>query len=659
MEAPGGGETSRDRGGASRIMLDGLDRVDWSGLGDAYGPATRIPEFLQSLTSDDPDEWVGGIDGLYMGLCHQRCTVYEATPAAVPFLVGLLAEPRGRCRARILELLGDIAGAGSDLDVHADAVAEQAGDAEEHRRRLRRERSWVRGAREATWRGLDVYLDLLDDPDRKLRLGSLYTLGRLAEFARDEIPKTLAPGDPIGRIAAAMGRRFEEEPDELVRAGLLFGLAGLADARPDVLRPHRRALADPSAAPSVRLAAALALADRLDPVPDEAVRVLAATVDRPDDADSIFRPEGRRMEPRHHPLLKAYRAIGLLFGRNFGSGFDPDEVGMEEDAAFPEWIEEGVVRACHDRLARLGIVPTDAELERRLVPLGAANPYNADGLAAPLLRRVFGDRKVGEGDGPDSLTAAQRRVLQVLFDNPMIWATRMANLHSTFRAHGLSPKRDAWRPLLGIEPRPLSEAEASRVLDRLVRGQLALGEGATVTDADRARIQELILRHLAEDAFPPLLARFPGLKVLELSTPRVTDAGLARLPGLRSLRELDLTGSGLTDASLPGLAGLRTIEVLRLGRTAVTDDGLAALASLEGLACLWLGGTAVTDAGLAHLRGLPKLRELALPSGVTGAVAEHLAAMPSLQVVSLWDAEPTEETVGRVRAALPHALIRT
>jgi len=618
-------------------MLDGLDRVDWSELGDAYGPATPIPGFLQSLTSDDPDEWVAGIDGLYMGLCHQRCTVYEATPAAVPFLVGLLAEPRVRCRARILELLGDIAGAGSDLDVHADAVADEMGDVEEHRRRLRRERSWVRGAREATWRGLDVYLDLLDDPDRKLRLSSPYTLARLAESARGEIPEALAPGDPIGRIAAAMGRRFEEEPDELVRASLLFGLAGLADARPEVLRPHRRALADPSAAPSVRLAAALALADRLDPVPDEAVRVLAATVDRPDDVGSIFHSSGR----------------------DFGSESDPEALGREEDDAFPEWIEEGVVRACHDRLARLGVVPTDAELERRLVPLGTANPYNADGLAAPLLRRAFGDHKVGEGDGPDSLTAAQRRVLQVLFDNPMIWATRMANLHSTFRAHGLSPKRDAWRPLLGIEPRPLSEAEASRVLDRLVRGQLALGEGATVTDAHRARIEELILRHLAEDAFLPLLARFPGLRVLELSTPRVTDEGLARLPGLRSLRELDLTGSGLTDASLPGLARHRTIEVLRLGRTAVTDDGLAALASLEGLACLWLGGTAVTDAGLAHLRGLPKLRELALPSGVTGAVAEHLAAMPSLQIVSLWDAEPTEETVGRIRAALPHALIRT
>src|SRR4051794_16456277 len=61
------------------VMLEHLDEIDWDGLTHAYGNAGDIPELIRALASRDPDDRENAIDALYDALCHQVCTIYEAT----------------------------------------------------------------------------------------------------------------------------------------------------------------------------------------------------------------------------------------------------------------------------------------------------------------------------------------------------------------------------------------------------------------------------------------------------------------------------------------------------------------------------------------------------------------------------------------------------
>src|SRR5262245_43071513 len=107
-------------------MLEGLSAIDWESLTHAYGPAGDIPDMIRRLTSPDPEQWVGALDSLYATLCHQCCTVYQATAVAVPFLVELLGRREVRCRGRILQFLGDAARATSYLAAHGQLFEDLA-----------------------------------------------------------------------------------------------------------------------------------------------------------------------------------------------------------------------------------------------------------------------------------------------------------------------------------------------------------------------------------------------------------------------------------------------------------------------------------------------------------------------------------------------------
>ena len=76
------------------------------------------------------------------------------------------------------------------------------------------------------------------------------------------------------------------------------------------------------------------------------------------------------------------------------------------------------------------------------------------------------------------------------------------------------------------------------------------------------------------------------------------------------------------------------LNVLNLNRTAVGDEGIAHLSGLGQLTNLSMNATAVTDAGLVHLHGLTTLRYVFM---------ERTAVTPA--------------GVGKLRAALPRAVI--
>ena len=73
-----------------------------------------------------------------------------------------------------------------------------------------------------------------------------------------------------------------------------------------------------------------------------------------------------------------------------------------------------------------------------------------------------------------------------------------------------------------------------------------------------------------------ILARKPGVEILEMGNADVTDATLDLLTGLPKLRELTLNDAPITDVGLNKLRELKQLESLRIARTGVTPEGVAA-----------------------------------------------------------------------------------
>jgi hypothetical protein len=95
----------------------------------------------------------------------------------------------------------------------------------------------------------------------------------------------------------------------------------------------------------------------------------------------------------------------------------------------------------------------------------------------------------------------------------------------------------------------------------------------------------------------------PQLQQLVLDSTEVTDAGLKNLAALPRLQRLLFGGGGheftrLGDDNLKSLTLIRTMAP----GTKVTDDGLEYLVRLTGLQELLLGGTQITEQSVKKLR---------------------------------------------------------
>lgn len=144
-----------------------------------------------------------------------------------------------------------------------------------------------------------------------------------------------------------------------------------------------------------------------------------------------------------------------------------------------------------------------------------------------------------------------------------------------------------------------------------------------------------------EDA--PSLSVLRGLKRLQLSRTKITDAGLAGIAPLTDLEVLDLSGTEITDAGLKHLSNLRNLRVLNLARTKVRGPGLVHLAALPKLESLNLFHSGVTDEGLVSLAGFTRLEGLGLNrTEVTDAGLSHLAGLTKLKRLGLRGTKVTD-----------------
>lgn len=175
------------------------------------------------------------------------------------------------------------------------------------------------------------------------------------------------------------------------------------------------------------------------------------------------------------------------------------------------------------------------------------------------------------------------------------------------------------------------------------------------------------------DAGLAIVKHFPELRVLNLGYTNVTGAGLESLAGLSHLKSLDLRQCEVQGAALKPLRSCRSLIHLRLDPRDLTDSTLGSLREMElltalntdwtsdefslnddrplpdrtvGLRRLDLGGSKVTDAGLAELRDLNELEVVGLRGlKLNGTGLKELVGLKRLHTVDVDVTDPVIKTL--------------
>jgi len=165
-------------------VLEGLDAVEWDRLEHSRGIAgAEVPAYFRAILSADPSAGQTAVAALGDLLNHQL-SVYEATVAAVPFLIELVASSLVQEREDILDLLSTIAHPHWWQRFEGESEQPLVGDAWERPisptsgtalQRVTVAKKQVEHAYNAVAAGLPVYLRLLDE-DPALRISALRVL---------------------------------------------------------------------------------------------------------------------------------------------------------------------------------------------------------------------------------------------------------------------------------------------------------------------------------------------------------------------------------------------------------------------------------------------------------------------------------------------------
>jgi hypothetical protein len=144
----------------------------------------------------------------------------------------------------------------------------------------------------------------------------------------------------------------------------------------------------------------------------------------------------------------------------------------------------------------------------------------------------------------------------------------------------------------------------------------------------------------------------------------VSDEQLAGLKALKDvpLRDLTVASARMSDAGMAHIAKLSSVRYLYLSACGqVTDEGLAHLKKMADLEQLWVtANTQITDEGMNSLAELKKLRWLSL-SGckrVTDAGARELKKLSGLKFVFFGGTGVTDAGVADLQKALPQCEVK-
>jgi hypothetical protein len=160
------------------------------------------------------------------------------------------------------------------------------------------------------------------------------------------------------------------------------------------------------------------------------------------------------------------------------------------------------------------------------------------------------------------------------------------------------------------------------------------------------------------DAKLALVAELHRLQVLEIfgASPSPREA---RLLGHQILNNTEGDDTNVTDAGMANLQMLTSLRRLCLWDTLVTDNGMKHLKGLTNLRELDLSCTAIGDAGLHHLEGLARIQKLDLSyTEVSNAGIEPLKKLTNLQSLDVRGTKVDDFGAQEIRRALPKAKIQ-
>jgi Leucine-rich repeat (LRR) protein len=151
-----------------------------------------------------------------------------------------------------------------------------------------------------------------------------------------------------------------------------------------------------------------------------------------------------------------------------------------------------------------------------------------------------------------------------------------------------------------------------------------------------------------DDGLMPAVVRLTGLRVLWLNYARITPKGAAMLSQLPALERLD-TPEQMSDAVMAQIADVQSLKALNVSPSRMTDAGLTSIATLRSLEVLHLeGNDKMSNDSLKALTQLPSLRHLRILGPFTDRAMTHLAAMPALRVLWLDTTNVTDAGLQRL-----------
>jgi serine/threonine protein kinase len=140
---------------------------------------------------------------------------------------------------------------------------------------------------------------------------------------------------------------------------------------------------------------------------------------------------------------------------------------------------------------------------------------------------------------------------------------------------------------------------------------------------------------------------------------KVTDDGLKRLTGLKSLSVLNLNETPIGDAGAAHLTDLPELSSLNLVATQVTERGLAPLAAHPRLTRLYVSRCPIHDPAIAVLREM-NLEQLTIDgTEVTFEGLQQLAGNSALRSLTVTHLELTADEARQLSDLLPNCLIRS
>lgn len=139
---------------------------------------------------------------------------------------------------------------------------------------------------------------------------------------------------------------------------------------------------------------------------------------------------------------------------------------------------------------------------------------------------------------------------------------------------------------------------------------------------------------------------------------KFSGAGVAHLAQLPRFESFGCGGSSFNDEGLAACAGLPHLRELRIWHTMATDAGVAKLEGMKTLKVVHLGPQftpRMTDASLASVAAIPSLETVSVMEMRLSwdKSLSRLKGLPALKVLELHQDEISEEDLARVRAELP------